>query len=95
MVGGCPNFIIAISAILTIITNLCDRITSCKQLPGSNNCQIFSPFFFPLQVQDYKLSIGAACGLSWPSDRLIVQVLDDSTNEVLRISLHLFQSNKI
>ncbi|CAK7343156.1 unnamed protein product [Dovyalis caffra] len=32
----------------------------------------------------YKLSIGAACGLSWPSDCLIVQVLDDSTNEVLR-----------
>ncbi|KAJ4704959.1 Glucomannan 4-beta-mannosyltransferase 9 [Melia azedarach] len=32
----------------------------------------------------YKLSIGAACGLSWPSDHLIVQVLDDSTNEILR-----------
>ncbi|XWS66840.1 hypothetical protein CRYUN_Cryun05aG0235600 [Craigia yunnanensis] len=32
----------------------------------------------------YKLSIGAACGLSWPSHSLIVQVLDDSTNEVLR-----------
>ncbi|KAK6231652.1 hypothetical protein SCA6_001725 [Theobroma cacao] len=32
----------------------------------------------------YKLSIGAACGLSWPSPRLIVQVLDVSTNEVLR-----------
>ncbi|KAI8563289.1 hypothetical protein RHMOL_Rhmol03G0101600 [Rhododendron molle] len=32
----------------------------------------------------YKLSIGAACALSWPSDHLIVQVLDDSTNEVLR-----------
>ncbi|KAJ4846354.1 hypothetical protein Tsubulata_027748 [Turnera subulata] len=32
----------------------------------------------------YKLSIGAACGLSWPPDSLIVQVLDDSTNEVLR-----------
>ncbi|KAK7245099.1 hypothetical protein RIF29_39933 [Crotalaria pallida] len=32
----------------------------------------------------YKLSIGAVCGLSWPSDRLIVQVLDDSTNPVLR-----------
>ncbi|KAK1260768.1 putative mannan synthase 9 [Acorus gramineus] len=28
----------------------------------------------------YKLSIGAACGLSWPSDRMIVQVLDDSTD---------------
>ncbi|KAJ0027795.1 hypothetical protein Pint_35696 [Pistacia integerrima] len=32
----------------------------------------------------YKLSIGAASGLSWPSDRLMVQVLDDSTNEALR-----------
>ncbi|KAI5425830.1 hypothetical protein KIW84_031594, partial [Lathyrus oleraceus] len=37
-------------------------------------------FFF----QVYKLSIGAVCGLSWPTDRLIVQVLDDSTNQVLR-----------
>uniref|UniRef100_A0A803P5A8 Glycosyltransferase 2-like domain-containing protein n=1 Tax=Cannabis sativa TaxID=3483 RepID=A0A803P5A8_CANSA len=26
----------------------------------------------------------AACGISWPADRLIIQVLDDSTNEVLR-----------
>ncbi|KAL5060039.1 hypothetical protein RYX36_031643 [Vicia faba] len=32
----------------------------------------------------YKLSIGAVCGFSWPTDRLIVQVLDDSTNHVLR-----------
>ncbi|KAK2418218.1 glucomannan 4-beta-mannosyltransferase [Trifolium repens] len=32
----------------------------------------------------YKLSIGAVCGLSWPTDRFIVQVLDDSTNQVLR-----------
>lgn len=35
--------------------------------------------------QVYKLSIGAVCGLSWPSDRLVVQVLDDSTNPVLRV----------
>ncbi|XP_058108630.1 glucomannan 4-beta-mannosyltransferase 9-like isoform X2 [Magnolia sinica] len=28
----------------------------------------------------YQLSIGAACGLSWPSDRIIIQVLDDSTD---------------
>ncbi|KAK9158577.1 hypothetical protein Scep_005151 [Stephania cephalantha] len=33
----------------------------------------------------YKLSIGAACNLSWPSDRLVVQVLDDSTNLILRL----------
>ncbi|KAI0522778.1 hypothetical protein KFK09_005163 [Dendrobium nobile] len=32
----------------------------------------------------YKLSIGAACGLSWPSDRIIIQVLDDSTDSVIK-----------
>ncbi|KAL6861302.1 hypothetical protein ACP4OV_017002 [Aristida adscensionis] len=32
----------------------------------------------------YKLSIAAACGLSWPSDRLIVQVLDDSTDPTVK-----------
>ncbi|KAG8092742.1 hypothetical protein GUJ93_ZPchr0012g20964 [Zizania palustris] len=32
----------------------------------------------------YKLSIGAACGLSWPSDRVIVQVLDDSTDPTVK-----------
>ncbi|KAK6943865.1 Glycosyltransferase 2-like [Dillenia turbinata] len=37
----------------------------------------------------YKLSIGAACGLSWPADHFIVQVLDDSTNEPLREMVEL------
>lgn len=32
----------------------------------------------------YQLSIGAACGLSWPSDRIIVQVLDDSTDPAIK-----------
>ncbi|GLT82068.1 hypothetical protein SLE2022_004810 [Rubroshorea leprosula] len=32
----------------------------------------------------YKISIGAACGLSWPSDRLVIQVLDDSTDPVIK-----------
>ncbi|CAL5052036.1 unnamed protein product [Urochloa decumbens] len=32
----------------------------------------------------YKLSIGAACGLAWPSDRVIVQVLDDSTDPTIK-----------
>ncbi|KAL3825871.1 hypothetical protein ACJIZ3_021900 [Penstemon smallii] len=45
------------------------------------------PMFNEKEV--YKLSIGAVCGLSWPSDRLIVQVLDDSTNEVLRAMIEL------
>ncbi|KAK3155261.1 hypothetical protein QOZ80_2BG0200920 [Eleusine coracana subsp. coracana] len=32
----------------------------------------------------YQLSIGAACRLTWPSDRLIVQVLDDSTDSIIK-----------
>uniref|UniRef100_A0A803N723 glucomannan 4-beta-mannosyltransferase n=1 Tax=Chenopodium quinoa TaxID=63459 RepID=A0A803N723_CHEQI len=32
----------------------------------------------------YQLSIGAACGLSWPSDRIIIQVLDDSTDPITK-----------
>nr|CAB3470915.1 unnamed protein product [Digitaria exilis] len=32
----------------------------------------------------YQVSIGAACGLSWPADRIIVQVLDDSTDPVTK-----------
>ncbi|XP_011094610.1 mannan synthase 1-like [Sesamum indicum] len=45
------------------------------------------PMFNEKEV--YKLSIGAVSALSWPSDRLIVQVLDDSTNEVLRTMVEL------
>ncbi|KAK6152371.1 hypothetical protein DH2020_015006 [Rehmannia glutinosa] len=45
------------------------------------------PMFNEKEV--YKLSIGAVCGLLWPSDRLIVQVLDDSTNEALRTLVEL------
>jgi beta-mannan synthase len=36
----------------------------------------------------YKLSIGAACGLAWPSDRVIVQILDDSTDPTVKVSLN-------
>ncbi|XP_055807768.1 glucomannan 4-beta-mannosyltransferase 9 [Solanum dulcamara] len=32
----------------------------------------------------YQLSIGAACGLSWPCDRIIIQVLDDSTDPIIK-----------
>jgi beta-mannan synthase len=36
-------------------------------------------------LQVYQLSIGAACGLSWPSDRIIIQVLDDSTDPIIKV----------
>ncbi|KAG6382967.1 hypothetical protein SASPL_157302 [Salvia splendens] len=32
----------------------------------------------------YKISIGAACNLSWPADRLVIQVLDDSTDFTIK-----------
>ncbi|XP_057460109.1 glucomannan 4-beta-mannosyltransferase 9-like [Actinidia eriantha] len=37
----------------------------------------------------YQLSIGAACGLSWPSDRIIIQVLDDSTDPIIKDMVEL------
>ncbi|KAJ4977727.1 hypothetical protein NE237_008507 [Protea cynaroides] len=40
------------------------------------------PMFNEKEV--YQLSIGAACGLSWPSDRIIIQVLDDSTDAAIK-----------
>ncbi|XP_030534271.1 glucomannan 4-beta-mannosyltransferase 9-like [Rhodamnia argentea] len=32
----------------------------------------------------YRFSIEAACGLSWPSDHMIIQVLDDSTDPTIK-----------
>ncbi|XP_011089998.1 glucomannan 4-beta-mannosyltransferase 2 [Sesamum indicum] len=32
----------------------------------------------------YKLSIGAACSLSWPADRLLIQVVDGSTDILIK-----------
>jgi len=40
------------------------------------------PMYNELEV--YKLSIGAACELNWPKERLIVQVLDDSTDPSIK-----------
>ncbi|THU45724.1 hypothetical protein C4D60_Mb02t21010 [Musa balbisiana] len=40
------------------------------------------PMFNEKEV--YQLSVGAACGLSWPADRIIIQVLDDSTDPVTK-----------
>ncbi|KAF3455111.1 hypothetical protein FNV43_RR05559 [Rhamnella rubrinervis] len=41
------------------------------------------------QIWVYKISIGAACGLSWPSDRLVIQVLDDSTDPAIKQMVEL------
>ncbi|CAF2337299.1 unnamed protein product [Brassica napus] len=52
---------------------------------GSSNFPVVLvqiPMFNEREV--YKLSIGAASGLSWPSDRLVIQVLDDSTDPTVK-----------
>ncbi|XP_062082868.1 glucomannan 4-beta-mannosyltransferase 2 [Humulus lupulus] len=52
---------------------------------GSSNFPVVLiqiPMFNEKEV--YKISIGAACGLSWPADRLVIQVLDDSTDPVIK-----------
>ncbi|KAJ0469806.1 putative glucomannan 4-beta-mannosyltransferase [Helianthus annuus] len=43
---------------------------------------VLVPMFNEREV--YQLSIGAACRLSWPSDRIVVQVLDDSTDPLIK-----------
>ncbi|KAM7464284.1 hypothetical protein LguiA_032405 [Lonicera macranthoides] len=40
------------------------------------------PMFNEREV--YKMSIGAVCGISWPRDRLVIQVLDDSTDQTIK-----------
>ncbi|XP_021278150.1 glucomannan 4-beta-mannosyltransferase 2 [Herrania umbratica] len=53
---------------------------------GSSNFPVVLvqiPMFNEKEV--YKISIGAACGLSWPSDRLVIQVLDDSTDPAIKL----------
>lgn len=57
-------------------------------LRKSLNVDAFCLVFHGRLVQVYKVSIGAACGLSWPSDRLVIQVLDDSTDPAVKV-LHL------
>ena len=52
---------------------------SCN-LPPCSNYMYFS-------IQVYQLSIQAACGLSWPADRIIIQVLDDSTDQTTRVQI--------
>ena len=45
-------------------------------------------FDFVLNPQVFQLSIGAACRLIWPLDRLIVQVLDDSTDPTIMVHIN-------
>ncbi|KAL0460752.1 UNVERIFIED_CONTAM: Glucomannan 4-beta-mannosyltransferase 2 [Sesamum latifolium] len=50
------------------------------------------PLFNEKEV--YKLSIGAACSLSWPADRLLIQVVDGSTDILIKVKSELPSSLK-
>ncbi|XP_076906592.1 glucomannan 4-beta-mannosyltransferase 2-like [Bidens hawaiensis] len=58
----------------------------CKDPETGNLCYpkvlIQIPMFNEKEV--YKISIGAACNLAWPADRLVIQVLDDSTDQIIK-----------
>ncbi|KFK34844.1 hypothetical protein AALP_AA5G200500 [Arabis alpina] len=49
--------------------------------PSSNHPMVLIQIPIYNEKEVCQLSIGAVCKLSWPSDRMIVQVLDDSTDE--------------
>ncbi|RRT36000.1 hypothetical protein B296_00033543 [Ensete ventricosum] len=54
------------------------------QIPMYNEKEVPVPPLIPRPKLVYQLSVGAACGLSWPADRIIIQVLDDSTDPVTK-----------
>ncbi|KAK4773629.1 hypothetical protein SAY87_028648 [Trapa incisa] len=55
-----------------------------KWKPYEEDLESGSAAYPSVLVQVYKISIGAACGLSWPADRLVIQVLDDSTDPTIK-----------
>lgn len=74
---------------LTVRIRAGSRVKSTKSVkpyPYAYTARVRTAHLGSVWSQVYKLSIGAACGLSWPSDRLIVQVLDDSTDPTVKVS---------
>lgn len=56
---------------------------------NSENWKGVCSFLVCFGEQVYKISIGAACNLSWPSDRLVIQVLDDSTDLAIKVLINI------
>ncbi|XP_052166965.1 glucomannan 4-beta-mannosyltransferase 1-like [Oryza glaberrima] len=59
-----------------------DQLLQDPEAANSPMVLVQIPMFNEKQV--YRLSIGAACGMTWPSDKLVIQVLDDSTDPAIR-----------
>lgn len=67
-------------------------VVSVSRTLLTSSGQLILPFPFrsaltvSAKLQVYKLSIGAACALTWPPDRIIIQVLDDSTDPMIKVT---------
>ncbi|KAF8729474.1 hypothetical protein HU200_017408 [Digitaria exilis] len=86
-------FLGAVSSVMKLLRRRPWRMYRCdpiiprpdEEVPGSEAYPMVLvqiPMYNEKEV--YQLSIGAACRLTWPVDRLIVQVLDDSTDAVIK-----------
>ncbi|RYR43713.1 hypothetical protein Ahy_A08g040114 isoform C [Arachis hypogaea] len=45
---------------------------------------MFNFYLIIIIIHSTRFSIGVACNPSWPADRLVIQVLDDSTKPVVK-----------
>ncbi|XP_051196694.2 probable glucomannan 4-beta-mannosyltransferase 6 [Lolium perenne] len=83
-------FLGVISAAVNVLRRRSGRPYKCDPIvqddeTGSAACPMVLvqiPMYNEKEV--YHLSIGAACRLTWPADRLTVQILDDSTDDEIK-----------
>ncbi|KAJ3694950.1 hypothetical protein LUZ60_000327 [Juncus effusus] len=62
----------------------CNSIVEDEELGSLSYPMVLVQIPMYNEKEVYQLSIGAACSLTWPADRLIVQVLDDSTDLIIK-----------
>ncbi|KAJ8459996.1 hypothetical protein OPV22_032922 [Ensete ventricosum] len=82
----------AVSLAVKLLRRSPERRYRCEPIAAGDDPEAASLAFPMVLVQIpmynerevYKLSIGSACALSWPSDRIIIQVLDDSTDPTVK-----------
>ncbi|KQK01951.1 probable mannan synthase 6 [Brachypodium distachyon] len=85
-------FLGVVSSVVKLLRRRPRKLYKCDPIVGDDEDGRGSMAFPMVLVQIpmynerevYHLSIGAACRLTWPADRLIVQVLDDSTDDTIK-----------
>ncbi|CAD5189294.1 unnamed protein product [Musa acuminata subsp. malaccensis] len=62
----------------------CDPLTEDEEMGSLAFPMVLVQIPMYNEKEVYQLSIGAACNMVWPSDRIIIQVLDDSTDPLIK-----------